>query len=470
MPASPAAPPAATQTTAVCAVAPPAVHPRREFLRQGALAAAGLLILPAGFLRGQNAPSNRLNIAAVGVGGMGRGDVRGITNCKGTRLVGLCDADAGRLDAALDDHRDAFPDVRGFKDFREMFAQLGKQIDAVSVSTPDHTHFSAAYAAAQLGKHLYVQKPICHTFDQTRRLAAKAKEMRLVAQMGNQGASSTHTRVAREWYEAGLLGEVSEVVSWTNRPRGGGWPQGMTAFAPTTPVPAGLDWELWLGPAAARPYCPETHPFKWRAFYDFGVGALGDMGTHLMFDAFYALGLGAPSKIEAEIPAPAPSAVAFPKQSKITFYFPAAAGRGPVKYVWLDGGGKPAAPAGVGELAANGTLLFGKKMTLAVSGWANESFPCVSPSERAAIKRPPAKYPRVKGGHYQNWVDAIRKGTPLASPFDIAAPFTEAVLLGVIAQRLGRTLEWDAAAAKFPNDAEASALLAARNPRAGFYA
>jgi predicted dehydrogenase len=431
---------------------------RRRFLKIAA-AANGLLLLPTGFLRGANAPSNRLHVAAIGVGGMGRGDVRGIANCKNTCIVGLCDVDSTRLEAALDDYKERFPEVRGFADFREMLATLGDSVDAVAVSTPDHTHFDAAFAAAQLGKHLYVQKPLCRTVSQVRRLATLVREKKLVAQMGNQGASSAHTRSAREFVEAGLLGEVREVISWTDRPNGGGWRQGMPAFAPAAPAPASLDWNRWLGPAPQRPYSPEIHPFKWRGFLDYGVGALGDMGTHLLFDAYLALGLDAPERIEAETHGG--TNIAFPQTSKVTFHFPAKNGRPAVKYVWFDGDHQPAEIKGW-LTTANGNLLLGDKHRLFVSGWANTFAAYDARGNTLSLKVPPRKYPRVKGSHYQNWIDAIQKSTPLSSPFEIAAPFCEAILAGVITQRLAHknlSLIWDTKNAQFQNAPEANALL-----------
>lgn len=435
---------------------------RRDFLKNAGLATTGLLILPSGFLRGQNAPSNRVNIASVGVAGMGRQDIDGISNT-GARIIGLCDVDAKRLADAKKRHGGAAE----FSDYRVMFDKLGKDIDAVSVSTPDHTHFTVAYSAVDLGKHVYVQKPLCHTIDQVRRLTKLAIERKVVTQMGNQGQSSPHIRKAKEWYEAGLLGNVSLVEAWSNRPQGGGWKQGMASYLPTEKTPDSLDWNLWLGPVSERPYSPEIHPFKWRGYYEFGCGALGDMAIHLMNDAYYVLDLTAPTDIEVDIPGK--SQVAYPTTSTVTFHFPANDKRGPVKVVWYDGGLKPKTPKG-GSLGSNGSILHGEKFVLSLCGWGNTFVPFVSKETLADInsRAPGEKYKRIKGSHYRNWVDAIRNGGQATSHFAYSGPFAEVILLGVIAQRLGRPLKWNAQKGEFVGDPEANQLIKAPASRRGF--
>jgi predicted dehydrogenase len=436
---------------------------RRDFLKNAGVA-SGLLILPAGFLRGEDAPSNRINVASVGVGGMGSGDINSISRCPGVKIIGLCDVDAKRLDNAKGKYKDA----KTFTDYREMFDKLGKEIDAVSVSTPDHTHFTVAYTAVGLGKHVYVQKPLCHTIDQVRRLTALALEKKVVTQMGNQGASSPHIRKAKEWYEAGLLGDVSLVEAWSDRPQGGGWPQGMPAYPEAKNLPAGLEWDLWLGPAKKRPYIPGLHPFKWRGFYDFGCGALGDMAIHLMFDAYYVLDLTAPEKIEVDVPDK--SEVAYPTASTVTFHFPGNGKRGPVKVVWRDGGRKPATPVGANGVGGNGSFIHGKDFTLSVAGWGGTFEPYVTKEKLAQLneKAPKEIYPRIKGGHYRNWIDGIRENKPTSSNFAYSGPFAEVILLGVIAQRLGRTLKWDSKSGSFVGDDEANVFLKASSTRKGF--
>jgi hypothetical protein len=312
-----------------------------------------------------------------------------------------------------------------------------------------------------------VQKPLCHTIDQVRRLSRLAVEKKVVTQMGNQGQSSSHIRKAKEWYEAGLLGDVNLVDAWSDRPI---WPQGVASYRPTEKTPDSLNWDLWLGPVKERPYSPGIAPFSWRGYYEFGCGALGDMAIHLMNDAFYVLDLTAPTKIEVEVSGK--SAVAYPNKSTVTYYFPGNDKRGPVKVVWRDGKLKPNTPAGIKDLPGNGSLLHGKNFVLSLCGWGNTFEPLVSKEKRDALneKAPGIKYPRIKGGHYLNWVDAIRNGTKASSDFGYSGPFAEVILLGVIAQRLGRTLKWDAAKGAFEGDDEANALVKAEAARPGFLA
>lgn len=438
---------------------------RRHFLKTAGLA-SGLLILPASVLGrdGTTAPSNRINVACVGLGGMGMADMNGVAHA-GATIVGLCEVDANRLAKAQNAQRKA----EAFSDYRKLFDKLGKDIDAVTVSTPDHAHFTVAMTAVSLGKHVYVQKPMCHTIDQVRRLSQAAADHKIVSQMGNQGHSNAHIRMVKEWYEAGLLGEITEVHAWSDRPI---WPQGMQSFRPEAPVPAALDWDLWQGPAKARPYSPGIHPGNWRGYYEYGCGALGDMAVHSMDSSNYILELGAPTRIEVEVPGKSP--VAYPVRSKITYYFPATDKRGPVKVVWRDGrGNQPPKPEGVKGLQPNGSLFIGPQ-GVNVMGHTGDFFEVLPASRFEQIKEKardvPVKYPRIKGGHYRNWVDSIRKGVKASSDFSYAGPFTEVVLLGVIAQRLGRTLNWDGQAGKFIGDDEANQLIKAPAPRAGFLA
>ncbi|MDR2845304.1 MAG: Gfo/Idh/MocA family oxidoreductase [Puniceicoccales bacterium] len=437
------------------------MNTRRTFLKNASLA-AGILILPTGCRTGEKAPSNRVNLACVGVGGMGRWDVPGFA-AAGATIVGLCDVSTDALAKA----QAKFPTAQPFADYREMLDKLDKDIDAVSVSIPDHAHFTVAHSAVELGKHVYVQKPMCHTIDQVRRLSKLAAAKKVVTQMGNQGQSSGHIRKAKEWYDAGLIGDVSLVDVWSDRP---GWPQGMDTYRPTEKVPENLNWDLWLGPVSKRPYSPGLAPNNWRGYYEFGCGALGDMAIHLMNDAFYVLDLTAPTKIEVE--AEGAGKVSYPTRSIITYHFPANGARGPVKVVWRDGKLKPPVPEHATELPSNGSLLHGKNFTLSLCGWSDTFTPLVPDEQNNALKAkaPPEKYPRIKGGHYRNWVNAIRSGTKATSDFATSGPFAEVILLGVIAQRLGRTLNWDAKAGQFIGDAEANSLVKAPPPRAGFKA
>jgi predicted dehydrogenase len=440
------------------------IQSRRDFLKTAG-AASGLLILPTGWLRGQNAPSNRINTAHIGVGGMGGGDLRGVAGA-GANVIGLCDVNAKTLAGA----QKGRPNAQGFADYRQMLDKLGKDIDAVVVSTPDHTHFTAAYSAVDLGKHVYVQKPLCHTIDQVRRLTKRAIEKNVITQMGNQGQSSAHIRKAKEWYEAGLLGDVNLVEAWSDRPI---WPQGFAKFPAAKPAPDELAWDLWLGPSKTIPYGDGIAPFKWRGFFDYGCGALGDMAIHLVNDAYYVLDLTAPTKIEVSDLA-GKSGVAFPTKSRITFHFPANAKRGPVKVVWSDGRLKPDSPGHGHKVPDNGSFLHGSKFTLSLCGWGNTFEPVVAAGAREALfekgNAVPSKYDRIKGGHYRNWIDAIKSGKQASSHFAYSGPFAEVILLGVIAQRLGRTLNWDAKAGQFIGDAEANALVKDTSQNPGFLA
>ncbi|MDR2862450.1 MAG: Gfo/Idh/MocA family oxidoreductase [Puniceicoccales bacterium] len=435
------------------------VSSRRDFLKNASLA-SGLLLLPSGFLKGQNAPSNRIQVASVGVGGQGGTDTNGVSKA-GATIIGLCDVDSRNLAGA----KKRFPKASAFTDYREMFDKLGKEIDAVTVSIPDHMHFSVAYTAVGLGKHVYVQKPLTHTVDQTRRLAALAAEKGIVSQMGNQGNSTPHIRILKEWYEAGLFGEVSKVTAWTNRPV---WPQGMAAYNPEKPVPKHLAWDLWLGAAKPIAYRDGLHSFKWRGYYAFGCGALGDMAAHVLNPANYILELGLPSKIEVEVPSK--SEVAFPLSSRIVFHFPGTTKRGPIELTWLDGVPKNKQPFNGARLNdASGSYFTGSECSFAAGENGNpiNTFP-EEKFKAFQEKNVPQKYERVKRGHYQNWVDSIRKGEKAVSDFSYSGPFSEIMLLGVIAQRLGRTLEWDAKAGQFKNDAEANALVKAQPAPQGF--
>ncbi|MDR2982278.1 MAG: Gfo/Idh/MocA family oxidoreductase [Puniceicoccales bacterium] len=436
---------------------------RRDFLKNASLA-SGLLILPGSAFAQEKKPSanDKVNVACVGVGGMGEGDMNGVA-ATGANIVAVCDVDSRRLAKA----KEKYPNAETFSDYRVMFDKMGKKIDAVTVSTPDHTHFTVSMTAMMMGKHVYVQKPMAHTVDQARRMTKAAADNKIVSQMGNQGHSQTHIRVAKEWYEASLLGDIAEVHSWSDRPI---WPQGMDKFQPEAPVPEYLDWDLWLGPTKKRPYSPKVAPFDWRGYYEFGCGALGDMAVHIIDPAYYILDLGAPTKVEVEVLGKSP--IAFPNSSKLTYHFPAKGKRGPVKVIWQDGrNSTPKAPEGVEKLDANGSLLIGSKATAIMGGWGNSfNIAGAGKFEELREKAPPVKYPRIRGSHYKNWIDAIRNNTQSSSDFSYAGPFTEMVLLGVIAQRVGKTLEWDAKSGKFTNNAEANTLLVAPPSREGFLA
>jgi predicted dehydrogenase len=401
--------------------------------------------------RASKSPNEKLNIACIGAGGMGASDIRNFVD---ENIVALCDVDEAR--AA--DTFNAFPKAAKYKDFRKMLER--KDIDAVSVSTPDHIHAVAAAAAMHLGKHVYCQKPLTHSVYEARYLTRLAARMKVATQMGTQAHASRGSIKAVEGLRAGAVGTVREVHVITDRPAGW-WPQGMTAYpTDTPPVPATLDWDLWLGPAKQRPYNPAYLPFVWRGWWDFGTGALGDMACHLMDVAFWALGLKDPISVEAESGPVSP--VSPPLWSVITYQFPAVGARPPVKLVWYDGGKRP--PAEVTEGADlpkdfNGSFVVGDKGRMQVN---HGAAPRLLPEKTFEdYEWPPETLPRP-ASHYLEWIEACKKGTPTGSNFAYAGPFTEAVLLGNVALRVGGKIEWDAAAMKVKGHPEAAEYIRPR--------
>lgn len=421
---------------------------RRKFVG-GIAAAAGVTLVPRHVLggRGYQAPSDTLNIATIGAGGMGRNNTE---RCALTEnIVALCD---------VDDNRGArvyqkFPRAKTYRDFRKMLEQQ-KDIDAVIVATPDHTHAVAAMMAMQLGKHVYVQKPLTRTVGEARKLTEAARKYKVATQMGNQGHSNEGLRLVCEWIWDGAIGPVREVHMWTNRPV---WPQGMyTRPTDTPPVPDHLDWDLWIGPSPVRPYSPAYHPFNWRAWQDFGAGALGDMGCHVMDAAFSALKLGYPTSVEAftsdivvEMWKKQENKETFPAASIVHYTFPARGDMPEVKLHWYDGGMKPERPEELEpgrELPESGTIFVGDKGKIITPTY-TESVRIIPESKMREYKRPPKTLPRVKGGqegHEQNWIAACKGGEPAVSNFDYSGPFTETVVMGNLAIRFpGQKLMWD---------------------------
>jgi predicted dehydrogenase len=383
----------------------------------------------------------------VGVGGRGRAAVDALAE---ERLVAFCDVDDVRAAGTYQ----TYPDVPRFRDYREMLDRLDSSIDAVTVSTPDHMHFPIAVAALRLGKHVFVEKPLAHTVEEARVLTRLAKEKGLATQMGIQGHAAEGMRLLREWYEGGVLGEVREIHSWTDRPI---WPQGIGPFdhSQRIPVePATLDWNLWQGVAPARAYDPGFVPFKWRGFWDYGTGALGDMGCHMMDGAFWALELGAPSWVEAS--AANTTDFSAPTASVVTYEFPATTRRPSVRWTWYDGNLRPPIPAAVEigrTLPDNGTLIVGTRVTvLADPNYFTVRIVPEKAMQEMAGGLPPRRFPRIPGGnHFAEWVEACKGGAPAGAAFDYAGPLTEMVLLGNVALRAGRRIIWDSAALAVAN-------------------
>ncbi len=433
---------------------------RREFVAAG----VGAAVVPRHVLgRGSVPPSDKLNIAGVGIGGMGRNNV---AECALENIVALCDVDDTQAAPVFG----KYPKAKRYKDFRKMLEQE-KGIDAVIVATPDHGHAVIAMAAMQLGKHVYVQKPMTRTIGESRMLTDAARRYKVATQMGNQGHSGEGLRVLCEWIWDGAIGPVREVHCFTNRPV---WPQGMGRPADTPPVPDGLDWELWLGPAPSRPYHPSYTPAVWRGWLDFGSGALGDMGCHLMDAPYTVLKLGRPQSVEtciaeqyAERRRKFENSETFPISSIVHYAFPAREGMPAVDLHWYDGGMRPPRPKDLERdrrmlFEDGGTIFVGDKGKIACGPNGN-SPRIISEAKMREYERPPKTLARVVGSHEQNWIEACKGGVPATSNFDYAGGLTETVLLGNLALRFpGETLDWDGPNLKVLNILAANDLIQPR--------
>lgn len=418
---------------------------RRHFIKSAA-AFSGVALAP-NLIFGQGKNSKKLNVAAVGCGGKGGSDISEIAN--GNHIAFLCDIDKGRAKGAME----KFPDARYFSDYREMFASVADQIDVVTVSTPDHMHFPIALEAIKLGKPVFVQKPLCNNLWEARVLANMAQKKNVLTVMGNQGATMQGTRVLREWLEAGLIGDVKEVYYWTNRPI---WPQGKGLQFPSEAVPQDINWDVWQGTCAnERPYSSKIHPFAWRGFWDYGCGALGDIGCHSMNSAFWALDLKGDFIVESSKVSEFDENTA-PKRSTIVYQFPAKGKRAAVKVIWQDGVGDPntdkdfVRPPGIpADLQLNnefGQVFVGTEGTIFVNDAYCGTAPVVYPENlREKTKSIKQVYERVKGGPTQELCRAIRgEGEkPVSNFVDHAGPLTEMVLAGNLAVRLGKKIDWD---------------------------
>jgi predicted dehydrogenase len=430
---------------------------RRDFIKKASVISAAAAFPYV--MRGQQgrSPNDKLNVACVGVGGRGVQVVKGLS---GENLVAFCDVDDSRAAATFALHPEVGSDRR-FKDFRRMLDKLGNQIDAVSIAVPDHMHFPIAMAAIAMGKHVFVEKPLTHTISEARRLAVAAREKGVASQMGNQGHAGDGCRAVREWVASGLLGDVTEVHCWTNRPI---WPQGVQApdHSRMMPViPPGLDWDLWLGVAAPREYDPAYLPFTWRGYWDFGTGALGDMGCHILDGAFYALDLGSPTQVEAV--SANQTEISPPTASVVTYRFPARGAMPPVKLTWYDGGLQPPLPPDWEPnrpLGENGTFIVGSKATV-LAGTYYESVQIIPDSKMVALAPsfPPRSIPRIRGGHFEEWIRACKGGAPAGSNFDYSSRLTEVALLSNLAIRARRPIDWDGNAMRVTNFEEANRFL-----------
>lgn len=428
---------------------------RRSFIGRTAAAAAGITILPSYVVSGlgHTPPSDKLNIAGIGVGGMGRTNLR---NCKTENIIALCDVDWAYAKSCFDD----YPDAKKYKDYRKMYDEMGKDIDAVIIATADHTHALTASHAITMGKHVYLQKPLTHSVYESRLLTRLAEKYRVATSMGNQGSSGEGVSLTCEWIWNGEIGEIKKVESFTDRPI---WPQGLNRPQEEMVVPGTLDWDLFLGPAPVRPYNAIYHPWNWRGWWDFGTGALGDMACHILHPVFVGLKLQYPTKVQGSstllLTDCAPNAEmvkmtfpARPDHKDVTVKMPE------VTVTWFDGGLQPTKPEGWPEGknmndAGGGALFHGTKDTLICGCYGKDPWLL-----SGRVPNAPPKRRRVETSHEKDWIRACKESpdsrVETASPFSEAGPFNEMVVMGVLAVRLqglNKELEWDGENMTFTN-------------------
>jgi predicted dehydrogenase len=416
---------------------------RREFLAVSAAAGVGFWVSGTPAAEKDTSPLETVRFACIGVGGKGRSDTADAA--RAGDVVAICDVDDSRLGTAAKKYAKA----QKFHDYRELFDKVGKSIDAVTVSTPDHSHAAASALAMRLGKGCFTQKPLTRTIWEARRLGEIARQMKVATQMGNQGTAGSGLRKAAAMVQAGALGTVKEVHVWTNRPI---WPQGLER-PPKGDAPASLNWDLWLGPSPERPYGTGYHPFAWRGWWDFGSGALGDMACHTFNLPFMALQLRDPIEVEAE--SPGHNKDSFPKWSIINFRFPARGKRPALKVVWYDGGKKPPSELfGQEKVNQSGSLIVGTRGTLYAPGDNGGSGRLLGGAEEVKVET--TRSP----GHFAEFVRAVKGGPAATSNFpDYAGPLTETILLGNLAVFAGKKVEWDARELKAKNAPEVEGLI-----------
>jgi predicted dehydrogenase len=417
---------------------------RREFLKKTSLAAASsFFIVPRHVLgAGYIAPSDKLNIAGIGVGGKGRSDLTSFAKSPHVNIVSLCDVD----DRMTAESKKNFPKATFYKDFREMLSKEKDTIDACSVSTPDHTHAVATLSAMQLGKHVYTQKPLTHNIQEARVLAEAAKKYKVVTQMGNQGGSGDGVRRMKEIYDSGIIGTVEKVQCWTNRPV---WPQAVPTDK-SFKIPKELDFDLWLGPAPKVPYNEAYLPWNWRGWWPYGTGALGDMACHIMDPVFRILPIDFPNSVECSVAGTWTFTLReqdhnpdwTPFSTSIHLNYPRKDAKGDIKVSWYDGGILPEKPEELlpGEAFGNsdgGVLFIGTKGKLMADCYGAN--PRLLPLKDNEILSIPETIQRVPDqDHYLNWVNACLAGygnAETSSPFEYAGPFTESILIGNLAIR-----------------------------------
>lgn len=441
-------------------IRPPQVQlNRRNFLKHSAVAAAGFSLVPRHVIAGsgQTPPSERINIAAIGASGMGAGDLDAVA--PGNNLVALCDVDAAYAAGTFK----KYPTARRFQDFRKMFDAMEKEIDAVVVATPDHTHAVAAMAAIKRKKHVYCEKPLAHSVYEVRALMKAAKQYKVVTQLGNQGHSFESIRTFCEMIWDGAIGKVHTINCGCAAVNSG--LDQLPTLKEQHPIPGTLNWDLWLGPAQWRPYHPAYLPGSWRGWVPFGNGTVGDWTCHVVDPVFWALDLGAPTSVMAQVEDYdfKTQGDAFPKGEIIRYEFPANAKRGPIALNWHSGLKRIPRPPELDsdeKPVETGAVVIGDKGTI-IYGSHGASQPRLIPQSKMDAYKPPAKtIPRAKE-HHQDWLAAIRNGTKAGSDFSYGGPLTELAMLGVIAIKVANTkLDWDAKAMKFTNNKEANQFLA----------
>ena len=437
---------------------------RRKFLMGASTSAATFTILQAGSAR-TYAANEKLNIASIGAGGRGTINIRDTSS---QNILVLCDVDFERVSESFAKHDGLeIPNAKRYADYRVMLDEMDSKIDAVIVSTPDHSHFHASMAAIRRGKHVYCEKPLTHSIWEARELTRAAREAGVATQMGNQAQADKETRIVQEYVIDNAIGPIREAHIWTDRPSRGlfdeYWPQGVSRPVDTPAVPKTMSWDLWIGPAPMRPYHPIYAPFKWRGRWDFGTGALGDMGCHYFDPVVRALKLKAPTSVEAV--STRVNEETYPLGSTVTLQFSARGDMPPVRVKWYDGGLRPARPSALKEgdvMGANGVMLVGDEGVL-LSDWDDWR---MFPEELAKDYGTPPKVLPRSPGHHEEWIQACKGGPKAGSNFDWAGPLSEGVLLGNIALRsqlrddlTRKSLNWDSEKMTFTNHDSANQFL-----------
>lgn len=429
---------------------------RRQFVKSATGTLAAFTIVPRHVLgQGRTPPSEKLNVACIGVGGRGGASLHGVRN---ENIVAMCDVDWSRAGDAFAN----FPAKRRYRDYRRLLDEMDRQIDAVTIATPDHTHAVIAMDAIRRGKHVFCEKPLAHSIHEVRALMKAGREHKVVTQLGNQGHSFDTIRMFCEWIWDGAIGDVTEVHAACGSVYS--TIDQLHRLGEEHEIPEGLDWDLWLGPAQFRAYHPLYVPGTWRRWMPFGCGVIGDWVCHVVDPVFWALDLGAPKTVRAEAKGydPKVHAETFPKGSIVTYEFDAKGDRGPVKLVWYDGTETIPRPEDLEpgrNVPGTGAIVIGDKGKIMYGSHGAGGVRLFPEEKMKAYRQPARTLPRVKD-HFVDWLDAIKSGGKAGSDFDYGGPLTEIALLGVVGiKRLGQTLQWDGPNMRFTNCDEANADL-----------